>query len=199
MTARALETDRTSAGPTSAAPMPAATGPRKSAKPSATDDSEFAETRSPGVRDSIGIEAKWKGRTTATAIVASAEQVTTTGTGADTRIARVVAAVADRDRPVRQHEGGTARQPVAQAHQRRTEEGCGDQLDDGDDADEADAARVVRVEDDRHPDGDVDDVVDAVRDDHAPQAAARAQDAERCRHLHHRLTSSPSPDSGASP
>ena len=63
-------------------------------KPSATDDSEFAETRSAGVRDSIGIEAKWNGRTTATAIVASAEQVTTTATGADARIAMVVANVA---------------------------------------------------------------------------------------------------------
>ena len=40
------------------------------------------------------MDAKWKGRTTATAIVASAEQVTTTGTGADTRMAMVVASVA---------------------------------------------------------------------------------------------------------
>ena len=35
------------------------------------------------------MDAKWKGRTTATAIVASAEQVTTTGTGADTTMATV--------------------------------------------------------------------------------------------------------------
>jgi len=74
-----------------------------------------------------------------------------------------------------------------------------DQLHDGHDADEADAAGVVRVEDDGDPDRDVDDVVDAVGDDHAPQAAARAQDAERWRHLHHRLTSSPVPEFGPSP
>ena len=99
MPASALETERTRAGPTSAAPMPAATGPRKNAKPSATDDSEFAETRSSGVRDSMGMEAKWNGRTTATAIVASAEHVTTTGTGADTTIAIVVASVATATAP----------------------------------------------------------------------------------------------------
>ena len=90
------------------------------------------------------------------------------------------------DGPVGQDEGGAARQPVAQPDERGAEEGGRDQLHDRHDADEADAAHVVRVEDDRDPDRDVHEVVDAVGDDHAPQATARAQDAQRCRHLRQR-------------